>query len=117
MRDVTHHGIVLFCADYEACVAFYRDTLDLPVWYVKPLLTCFRFGDGYLMVESGGTRGQTGGMMLRFNVMNVASRARELADRGVAVEVESHTWGTIARFRDPDGNLCQLKDAEDPFFR
>ena len=36
MRDVINHGVVLFCADYEGCVGFYRDLLELPVWYEKP---------------------------------------------------------------------------------
>lgn len=116
MRDVINHGVVLFCADYEGCVRFYRDLLELPVWYEKPTLTCFRFGDGYLMVERDGQVGQTRGIMLRFNVMNVPERARELAAKGIAIEVQTHDWGTTARFHDPDGNLCQLKDAEDPYF-
>ena len=30
--------------------------------------------------------------------------------KGVALEIETYSWGTIANFTDPDGNLCSLRD-------
>ena len=49
------YGIILFTEKFEECVAFYRETLGLPLWYEKDRLCCLRFGAGYLMIEGGGT--------------------------------------------------------------
>lgn len=116
------HGIILGTERFEACVTFYRDILELPVWYEKPGLVCLRFGDGYLLVETGGVardgrKSQSENpTMLRFNVDDVMAAADELRQRGVEVSVENYAWGTVGTFMDPDGNACELKDADDPFF-
>ena len=34
---------------------------------------------------------------------------------GVPAEVERFSWGVTGTFHDPDGNVCQPKDALDPF--
>ena len=71
-------GIILGTENYDACLSFYRDTLGLPVWYDKGHLCCLRFGDGYLMIETGGVSSDgvkanaQNPTMLRFNVEDVA---------------------------------------------
>ncbi len=115
-------GIILGTERFDACVAFYRDLLGLPVWFEKPGICCLRFGDGYLMVEGGGVahdgrKPQSGNpTMLRFNVDDVDAAAKLLTDAGVAVTRHSFAWGEVATFIDPDGNACELKDAGDPYF-
>jgi lactoylglutathione lyase len=117
------HGIILGTERFDACVAFYRDVLELPVWYEKPGLVCLRFGDGYLMVETGGVARDTRKLqsenptMLRFNVDDVLAAANELRQRGIEVDVQTYAWGTVGTFVDPDGNACEFKDADDPFFQ
>jgi lactoylglutathione lyase len=119
---VTHPGIILFTERFAECVAFYRDTLGLAVWFEKPGLCCLHFGGGYLMIESGGvgrdTRKNLGEnpTVLRFNVPDVEAAARLLEAQGIAVERMHYDWGTIGVFLDPDGNPCGLKNADDPFF-
>lgn len=120
------HGIILFTERYDECVTFYRDTLGLAVWFEKPGLVCLRFGDGYLMVETAGFANrdtptqakpiQENPTKLRFNVKDVEAAARLLESKGVSVEVNVFDWGTTGTFLDPDGNVCALKDADDPFF-
>lgn len=120
------HGIILFTERYNECVAFYRDTLGLPVWFEKPGLVCLHFGNGYLMVETGGFANQDtptqaksvnqNPTKLRFNVKDVETAAHLLESKGVKVEIKVFDWGTTGTFLDPDGNLCALKDADDPFF-
>ena len=116
------HGIILRTERFEACVAFYRDTLELPVWYEKPGLVCLRLGDGYVMIETGGLardgrKSQSeNSIMLRFNVDDVAAAAEELRRRGVLVNVETFSWGTVGTFFDPDGNVCEFKNADDAVF-
>lgn len=119
---VKTHGIILGTERFEECVVFYRDVLGLPVWYVKDELVCFRFGDGYLMVETteaaSGFRkpGSGSSATLRFNVEDVQEAAALLQSKGVDVEVKSFDWGTVGTFHDPDGNKCELKNADDSFF-
>ncbi|SHG66974.1 hypothetical protein SAMN05444003_0409 [Cognatiyoonia sediminum] len=74
-------GIILGTENYDACLSFYRDTLGLSVWFDKGHLCCLRFGDGYLMIETGGvaslclkTNAQNP-TVLRFNVEDVAAAA------------------------------------------
>jgi lactoylglutathione lyase len=113
-------GIILFTRNYAACVDFYTRTLGLPVMYAKDepgsRLTCCDFGGAYLMIEAGGPvpaeckTVEQNPTKLRFNVADVEAAAAELRRKGVALTVESHAWGTIANFTDPDGNLCSLRD-------
>ena len=115
-------GIILKTELYNECVSFYRDTLGLPVWYEKPSLVCLKFGDGYLMIETGGMKrpgrksDTENPTMLRFNVEDVFATAASLMQKGVAVKVKVFDWGTVGTFVDPDGNACELKNADDPFF-
>ena len=116
-------GIVLGTEKFHECVRFYRDILGLPVWYEKPSLVCLRFGDGYLMIETGGhtTEGRKSNAqnptMLRFNVADVDAAANELRSKGISVERRDFVWGKVATFIDPDGNACEFKNADDPFFK
>ena len=119
---VRTYGIILDTEKYDACLSFYRDILGLPVWFENPGLCCLRFGHGYLMIEAGGMARQPrksnseNPTTLRFNVEDVSAAADLLEGKGVAVERKSFPWGQVATFADPDGNTCELKDSDDPFF-
>ena len=47
---------------------------------------------------------------LRMNVSDVKELSDKLVLKGVDVDYQEHSWGTVAKFFDPDGNLCALKD-------
>ena len=123
MFEIKTHGIILGTERFDACVSFYRDNLGLPVWFEKPGIVCLRFGNGYLMIETGGVarderKAQAENpTMLRLNVESVEDAAKELRLRGIDVEVKTFDWGVVGTFMDPDGNACELKNADDPFFR
>jgi len=116
------HGIILYTDRFDLCVAFYRDALELPVWFEKEGICCLRFGDGYLMIETGGHASgkrksiSANPTMLRFNVKDIDLATNLLMERGVKVKRKDFDWGKVATFNDPDGNVCELKDSEDPFF-
>ncbi|MBL1421319.1 MAG: glyoxalase/bleomycin resistance/dioxygenase family protein [Alphaproteobacteria bacterium] len=120
--EIAVHGIVLGTEKYDECVEFYRDIIGLPVWYDKGHLICLRFGDGYLMIETGGFAHEgvkpndDNPTMLRFNVVDVKAASDALIARGVDVEYKKFDWGEVGTFCDPDGNKCELKDATDPYF-
>jgi lactoylglutathione lyase len=80
-------------------------------------LTCFEFGNSYLMVEiddeytgkqKEGERFKT---CLRMNVEDVKTYADTLKSKNIEVDYQEHSWGTVAKFLDPDGNLCAFKDS------
>ena len=92
----TRTGIILYVRNYPECVAFYSDLLSLRILFRTPELTCFAFGDSYLMVEmddedtdAENERGRPF-TCLRMNVPNVRERADELLRRDVAVDYQEH---------------------------
>ncbi len=115
-------GIILFTYNYDACVSFYTKTLGIPVLFSidegDTKLTCCDFSGAYLMIETGAPKGHPRKTMaqnptkLRFNVVDVEMAAQELEAKGVKVERGVYSWGTIANFVDPDGNLCSLRDQQ-----
>lgn len=123
LADLTaNFGIILGTERYDACLRFYRDIIGFPVWFEKQGLCCLRYGSGYLMIETGGMARDNRKLnsenptMLRLNVQDVEACAELLRKRGVAVEIKAFDWGVVGTFTDPDGNACELKNADDPFF-
>lgn len=118
--DIDRTGIILHVERYDACVAFYRDCIGLPVEFEKKepgqVLTILTFGGAYLMIEPGGvTRHATktdaeNPTVIRINITDIDAAAAELAKRGVDVSVARFDWGAVADFHDPDGNRCQLRE-------
>lgn len=111
-------GIILYTLAYKKCVAFYKNTLELNILFQEENLTCFEFGNAYLMVELddeyNGTQTEAERIKtcLRMNVQNVKSLAEKLTAKNVIVDYLENPWGTVAKFFDPDGNLCALRDSE-----
>ncbi len=117
----TRTGLILCTENYQACVDFYTNILELPVMHSfdndVSKLTCLDMGHGnYLMIETGGNAIKDGKSLeqnpiyLRFNVEDVEAAAAELNAKGMSIEVNKAEWGTTAYFTDPDGNYCSLRD-------
>jgi lactoylglutathione lyase len=110
-------GLILYTLKYDECVEFYQNIIELEIMFKATNLTCFAFGESYLMVEFddehtgedvASPRQKT---CLRMNVSDVKQCAQMLIERGVDVNYQEHSWGTVAKFYDPDGNLCAFKDS------
>ena len=116
--ELNRTGIILYTIEYKKCVEFYQNILELPKMFETEYLTCFEFGNSYLMVEldneNDGTKIESERIKtcLRINISNVKKLADKLIKKNVKVDYQEHSWGTIAKFFDPDGNLCALKDSE-----
>ena len=117
----TRTGIVLCTENYQQCVTFYTEVLELPVMFSldneHSQLTCCDLGSGnYLMLEKGGKAIQgrktihQNPTKLRFNVEDAEAGAQQLSKKGIDVVLRKEVWGTVADFTDPDGNLCSLRD-------
>ncbi|MEL6303673.1 MAG: VOC family protein [Bacteroidota bacterium] len=111
-------GIILYTLEYKKCVSFYEDVLELTKMFETENLSCFTFGNSYLMVELDdiydGTQREPERIKtcLRMNVPNVKKLAEKLSAKNVKVDYQKHSWGTVAKFFDPDGNLCAFKGSE-----
>jgi len=111
-------GIILYTINYKECVYFYNNILELKILFETNTLTCFEFGKSYLMVELDdeydGTQNKRDRMKtcLRMNVDDVKKLADKLMSKNIEVNYQEHSWGTIAKFFDPDGNLCAFKDSD-----
>lgn len=110
-------GIILYTQKYAECVSFYKDILELPILFTTEMLTCFKFGSAYLMVEiddqnahhlENGHRIRT---CLRLNVKQIEPLVENLKSHKISVDHQKHDWGEVAKFYDPDGNLCAFKDS------
>lgn len=116
--DLLRTGVVLLTERYEECVAFYQDIVGLRVLFSEEEMTCLAFGNGYLMVEGSGVAHPPGKdssqnpTKLRFNVADVRKTADELATLGVETDYQVRPWGIVAKFLDPDGNPCELREDE-----
>jgi lactoylglutathione lyase len=111
-------GIILYTIEYQKCVEFYEKIIGLTKMFETKNLTCFEFGNSYLMVELDdeydGTQNELERIKtcLRMNIQNVKKLADKLTEKNVEVDYQEHSWGTVAKFYDPDGNLCAFKDSE-----
>ncbi|MFI7673639.1 VOC family protein [Actinophytocola sp. NPDC049390] len=98
--------MILRPRDPDRTVAFYRDTLGLAVYREFPGGTVFFLGNGLLEVSGRGEGGPGDDVVLWLQVRDIEATARELADRGVAVEraPTREPWGLVEMWlRDPDG--------------
>lgn len=111
-------GIILYTIEYKKCVAFYENIIGLSKLFETDSLTCFAFGDAYLMVEVDdeydGSQKESERIKtcLRMNVPDVKKLMAKLVSNNIEVDYQEHAWGTVAKFFDPDGNLCAFKDSE-----
>ena len=108
-------GVIVWTDRLPELLAFYRDTLGLPVHSVRPDFVAFDVGTARLSV---GTHSEVGGMAkepvrvtVNLGVSDIHAVTRTLTARGVSfvrLPQLEHWGGWVASFRDPDGNLLQL---------
>jgi len=118
--DVHKSGFIIYTIKYKECVTFYKEVLGLSILYSKESLTCFDFYGSYLMVEidDSVTRNTDHSMgrdrtCIRLNVKEVKTACKALDEHNVPYDYGEHNWGTIAKFRDPDGNLIGFRSAKE----
>ncbi len=108
--------VFYYVTDMEASIAFYRDTLGLPLVshdYVARfdldgvLIELVRLPPGSVVPGSGNAR-------LCFSVPRLQETLEQMRARGIATSaIQNKEGGKLAFFRDPDGNeLCLWEYAE-----
>jgi len=111
--------ILIPVENFEAGVAFYRDTLGIPFLFAAPpQMAFFACGQVRLLVGvmPSGQRAQRGSAIY-FRVQDIKATYAFLKDKGVKFGQEPHVvsrsatselW--LAEFVDPDGNQLALLD-------
>ena len=111
---IDESGIVLRVENYEACVDFYTNILELEVRFKKESLTAFQFGAAYLLIEKGEPMPSSirnveyPPVLLRLNVQDVNQAVSHVRAKGAEAEFRSWDWGDVGRMYDPDGNLVEF---------
>jgi catechol 2,3-dioxygenase-like lactoylglutathione lyase family enzyme len=112
-------AVFYYVTDMEASVAFYRDTLGLPL-VSRDFVARFDL-DGVLVelvpLPPGTVVPGNGNARLCFSVSDMDDTLDQLHRRGIRTSgIQEKRDGRLASFRDPDGNeLClwQYANAED----
>ena len=112
-------GLILYVKAYKKCISFYAEILNLSILFQNEDLTCFDFFGTYLMVEKEDRTEYLEAISevknhscLRINVDDVKAISEKLKQKNIKVDYQEHTWGIVAKFKDPDGNLIAFKDEE-----
>ncbi|WP_103866616.1 VOC family protein [Aquimarina sp. I32.4] len=113
-------GLILYVKKYEECITFYNEIVELDILFKDTELTCFDLYGTYLMVEKEDRREylqlkenfDKNFSCIRINVEHVKTIAENLINKNIDVDYQEHSWGTVAKFFDPDGNLLAYKDEE-----
>lgn len=111
-------GLILYVKKYDACLVFYGKVLQLSVLFQKDDLCCYDFYGTYLMVEKEDRSAylnldrehEKNFSCIRLNVENIKTFVDLLIERNVEFDYQEHSWGKVAKFKDPDGNLIAFKD-------
>lgn len=113
------YRVRVFVTDWEKSVAFYSETLGMPVSFAGPEMGWAELDTGAARLalervdpkdpESAGLSGRFVAVSLQ--VEDVRATYDELSSRGVEFlgPPEKQPWGgVLAHFRDPDGNVLTL---------
>ena len=114
MLQIEQANTILYCEKWQETVAFYRDTLRLPVVVSKDWFVEFRLTDkSYVSIADTRratiTSSHGAGVTLTWRVADVRRSRDFLTALGVSVTPLKQRWGaTVAYLYDPEGNRIEL---------
>jgi catechol 2,3-dioxygenase-like lactoylglutathione lyase family enzyme len=109
--NLSFDAVFYYVTDVDEAIAFYRDTLGLPM-VTHDYVARFDL-DGILFelvpVPPGTVVPGNGNARLCFGVSDLSATLEQLHAKGIATtDIKSKRGGKIAFFRDPDGNELSL---------
>jgi catechol 2,3-dioxygenase-like lactoylglutathione lyase family enzyme len=106
---------VLFCREWDACVAFYRDILGFEIVDEKRGFVEFRVApDSRIgLIQSSrkaGLKNEEGSFILSFRVENVEGVQKHFTGKCSEITaVRRHPWGArVFELRDPEGRRLEF---------
>ena len=95
-----------FVADMERAVAFYRDTLGLPLKFASPRWSEFDTGETTLALHPASEKNPPGAVERGLGIPDLAKFHQELSAKGVVFSMapsKQDFGGTLAQFVDSEG--------------
>ena len=102
--------VIKYVGDMNNAVAFYRDTLGLPLKFESPHWTEFVTGDTTLALHIASDEHPAGTASIGFRVDDIEAFYYERDAKGIEfTSPPTETFGhKIARFKDTDGAECSV---------
>ena len=104
----------IFVDDPDAALAFYRDTLGLPVKFVSSHWSEFATGETTLALHPASEKNPAGKIELGFGVPDLAKFHEQMTAKGVAFSMpptKQDFGGMLARFVDSEGSQVSVSNA------
>lgn len=114
---VARTNTILYCAQWPATVAFYRDQLCLPVTHATDWFMEFQVSDhAYLSVADSAratiSPAHGAGLTLSWQVTNLLLIQQQLIALGIVTTPLKKKWGAhVLYLHDPEGNRLELWEA------
>jgi|SRR5215211_1648984 len=111
--------ITLWVNEYDACLSFYRDVLELPLEAADDTFAQFATQGTRLYLHRLGNRSplRSHALEIHFDVPDVNAVYGKLLKKGVRFEQlpANMPWGTrMTALRDPEGNAIEIVGPLDP---
>ena len=104
---------IQFVADMDRAVAFYRDTLGLPLKFASPHWTEFATGETTLALHPASEKNPAGKIELGFGVPDLEKFHQAMTAKGVAFSMpptKQDFGGMLARFADSEGSQISVSN-------
>ena len=115
-------GIIVISRNYVECVSFYKNIFELKEIFTKKEgdfgLTCFEFGESYLMIETDSDESDDAkslsktSVILRLHVADIDSALASLQNKNISTVFNKNDWGSTIDVTDPDGNRINIRDEQ-----
>lgn len=106
--------VIKFVSDMDRAVAFYRDTLGLPLKFTSPHWTEFATGETTLALHPASEKDPPGSVELGVGVPDLDKFFQEACGKGVAFSIpptKQDFGGMLAQFVDSEGARISVSTA------
>lgn len=117
LLTVARTNTILYCAQWAATVAFYRDQLRLPITHSTDWFVEFQVSEqAYLSIADSARAtiqpGHGAGITLSWQVTNLPRLQQQLTALDIVTTPLKKKWGAqVLYFHDPEGNRLELWEA------
>jgi predicted enzyme related to lactoylglutathione lyase len=103
---------IQFVADMDRAVAFYRDTLGLPLKFASPHWSEFATGETTLALHPASEKNAAGTIELGFGVPDLEKFHEQMTAKGVTFSMppKQDYGGMLARFIDSEGSQVSVSN-------